>query len=308
MRGSSHGVTVGCVGMVARAETFAAALERVWAVQARERADPRVNPDCQSVLLHHGEKTPRAIVFLHGITSSPVQFHECAKFFHARGYNVCIARMPLHGHRNRLNTEHGTLTADQYKYYAERAVESARGLGEHLTLAGLSVSGVAAAWGAQTLVDVNLGVLIAPAFAPPGVPSKLLPMVIRVIRALPNLFLWWDFKKRARIGPTCSYPRFSTHALAECYKLGREISHLAADGPPAGRAILAVTNRLDMAVNNAVTADLLRAWRKHPSTHVREYQFGRELGRQHDIIGPYQPDARIDLVYPILFDLIDARA
>jgi hypothetical protein len=39
-------------------------------------------------------------------------------------------------------------------------------------------------------------------------------------------------------------------------------------------------------------------WRKHARTVLRNL---------HDIIAPYQPTARIDYVYPILFDLIDAR-
>src|SRR5262245_13622399 len=165
--------------MAARAETtFASALERTEAVLAHEREDARVNDECGSALLHHGERTSRAVVFLHGITSSPVQFHECARFFHTRGYNVWIARMPLHGFRNRLSTAHGSLTAAQFKHYAEDAVQRARGLGDHLTLVGLSVSGVVAAWGTQTLADVDLGVMIAPAFAPPGVSSKFLPFVI----------------------------------------------------------------------------------------------------------------------------------
>jgi hypothetical protein len=52
---------------------------------------------------------------------------------------------------------------------------------------------------------------------------------------------------------------------------------------------------------------MLRRWRKRATASVREYAFGAALGPLHDIIGPYQEHARVDYVYPILFDLIDAR-
>jgi esterase/lipase len=294
--------------MAANDASFEDSFERIRALKARQVADPRLNPDCQSLLFDHGATTRRAVVFLHGITSSPFQFRDLGMLFHSRGYNVFIPTMPYHGYRNRLTHDPERLTTTDYKDYAQDAVTAARGLGEHLTLAGLSVSGVAAAWGAQTLVDVDLAVLIAPAFAPVSLPQSLLPILTRLVTRLPNLFIWWDFKKRAAVGPICSYPRFSTHAMAECFKLGIEISRQAVHTKPASRSILAVTNARDPAVNNATTRALLHTWQSHQSASIRAHQFGPELGRLHDIIGPYQPDAHVDIAYPILFDLIDASA
>jgi alpha-beta hydrolase superfamily lysophospholipase len=288
--------------------TFEDSLAQVRARQHREAKDTRLNPHCRSTLLEHGHKTERVAVFLHGITSSPLQFHELGAHFHARGYNVLIPRMPRHGYSNRLTTDHGKLTSAEYKAYAADAVEMAEGLGENLTLAGLSVSGVITAWGAQTLAQVDLAVLIAPAFAPPNVPLRILPVLTRLALRLPNLFLWWDFRQRERLGPACSYPRFSTHALGECFKLGLETSYQAGHTQPASRSILAVTNAHDKAVNNAATRAVLDQWRSYGTSTVRAYEFGRDLGRLHDFIGPYQPEARVDVVYPILFDLINARA
>jgi hypothetical protein len=123
-------------------------------------------------------------------------------------------------------------------------------------------------------------------------------------KLLPNLFVWWDLRKRAAVGPACSYPRFSTHAMAEAFELGLEIYRAAQTDPPACQQILVVTNPRDMAVNNGATRAVIRRWRQHASANVHEYQFGRDLGPLHDIIGPYQPNARIDVVYPILLDLI----
>jgi carboxylesterase len=287
--------------------THAESLARIKALQARELADPRINPSCYSVVLEHGQRTPRAIVLLHGFTSSPVQFRDLGAAFHARGYNVLIPRMPGHGYQNRLTRDHGKLRAADYKSYASHAVASARGMGEHLSVAGLSVSGVLAAWCAQTRPDVDLAVPISPSFAPVRVPVQLVPILSRLTLRLPNLYIWWDIRKRQAVGTTCSNPRFSTYGLAEAFLLGYdEVYRVAARHPPAARSILSITNTGDTSVNNAATRAVVRRWREHSSTSLREYEF--KLHQLHDIIGPYQPHARVDYVYPILLELVDASA
>ena len=295
--------------MIIQRPEFAESVEMVRQLQARETADPSINAACHSVLFEHGDAARRAVVFLHGITSSPVQFVELGAAFHARGYNVLIPRMPRHGYADRLSRDQGRLTSTEFRQFASEAVDIGRGLGQHLTVAGLSVSGVLAAWCAQHRAEVDLAVPIAPAFAPFGVPLALVPALSRLALRLPNVFVWWDPRKRARLGPACSYPRFSTHAMAESFLLGAEVSAAARRSRPAAGAVLAVTTRRDPAVNNAATRAVLRRWRAHLGVDAQDYQFGPELGPLHDIIGPYQPNARVDVVYPVLLDLIDtARA
>ncbi len=263
-----------------------------------------MNPACGSILLEHGHAVPRAIAFMHGITSSPVQFRQLGEFFFERGYNVFISRMPRHGHLDRLTRDPARLTVAEYKAYASHTVDLARGLGEHLTVAGLSVSGTLAAWCAQTRPDVDLAMPISPAFGPYGVPFHLVPALVRLGKALPNLFVWWDIRRRAAIGPACSYPLFSTHAVSEAFQLGQEVYQTARTDLPAGKQLLVVTNPRDMAINNYATQTVVSHLRQRSPGFVREFAFGRDLGPLHDIIGPYQPNARVDHVYPILFDLI----
>ena len=77
--------------------------------------------------------------------------------------------------------------------------------------------------------------------------------------------------------------------------------------PPVScpEAKMGIAPRLaSMTVENASTRALIQRWREHNAI-VREYQFGRDIGPLHDIIGPYQPAARVHLVYPVVFDLID---
>jgi pimeloyl-ACP methyl ester carboxylesterase len=284
--------------------SYADSMERITDLQRREVADARINPACYSISLEHGHATPRAVVFLHGITSSPFQFRQLGEFFFSRGYNVLIPRMPRHGYLDRLTDDPARLTRTELQAYAADAVDIGRGLAEHLTIAGLSVGGVLAAWCAQTRSDVELAVPIAPAFAPYGVPFSLVPLLARLAGTVPNLMMWWDPIKRQKVGPPCSYPRFSTHAMAESFLLGLDVYRAASDHSPVARSILTVANPLERSVNNQATRAVVRRWRAHTS-NVRDFTFGRQVGRLHDIIGPYQPEARTDYVYPILFDLID---
>jgi carboxylesterase len=283
---------------------FEASVKRARELKRYEQASPKINPACGSILLEHGHAVSRAVAFMHGITSSPVQFRQLGELFFERGYNVFIPRMPRHGYADRLTRDQANLTVAEFKAYAAQTVEIARGLGEHLTVAGLSVSGVLAAWCAQTRSDVDLAVPISPAFGPHLLPFPLVPGLARLLKLLPNVFVWWDFRLRAAVGHPCGYPRFSTHAMAESFQLGLGIYRAARTDPPDCRQILVVTNPRDMAVDNSATRAVVRRWRAHLPIALREYQFGRDLGPLHDIIGPYQPKARVDTVYPILFDLI----
>jgi dienelactone hydrolase len=286
---------------------FQTAITHFQAITAHEHADPQINPACRSLLLHHTNTTPRAIVFLHGITSSPRQFADLGQLFFERGYNVLIPRMPKHGYTNRLTSEPKHLASEDFIGYATRAIEIATHLGEHLTLGGLSVSGSIAAWCTQQRPEVDLSVLMAPACAPFGVPIGLVRPLARLTGALPNMFVWWDPRQRARLGPACSYPRFSTHAMAAAFRIAADVYAQARHAPPSVRHILNITNSRDMAVNNGATRKLLRRWQDHGAL-VREHIFRGEVGHLHDFIGPYQPGARPDLVYPLLFELVDQRA
>src|SRR5438270_382813 len=123
---------------------------------------------------------------MHGITSTPVQFHDLGALFFAHGYNVFIPRMPRHGYADRLTADPARLTVAEYTAYARQTVELSRRLGDHLTLVGLSVSGVLAAWCAQTQPDLDLAVLIAPSFALHGVPLSVMPGLTWLAEQLPN--------------------------------------------------------------------------------------------------------------------------
>jgi len=192
------------------------------------------------------------------------------------------------------------LTAEELVTSGEEALDIAHGLGERVTVAGLSTSAVLAAYLAQHRSDVDEAVLIAPALAPKGMPDFVARRVTNLLLALPNTFLWWDpEKKAANPGPKQCYPRFPTHALAQVYRLGFLTSAEAGREKPRARSIVIVTTASDGAVNNGSVSGLGRRWTA-VGAEVRNYEFAASLGIQHDMIDPEQPYQRVAQVYPAL--------
>src|SRR5215210_6420850 len=94
--------------------------------------------DGGSLVLVHGRKTPRSVLLVHGLTNSPRQFRELGEQLYARGYNVYVPRLPEHGLRGADIALLATLTAEQYRDMADRAVDAAAGLGDSVMVIGLS--------------------------------------------------------------------------------------------------------------------------------------------------------------------------
>ena len=42
--------------------------------------------------------------------------------------------------------------------------------------------------------------------------------------------------------------------------------------------------------------------------HWMELDLGRQIGPLHDVIGPYQPNARVAEVYPVIVDAIETAS
>ena len=124
---------------------------------------PELNPVCRSILLTHGLRTERAVVFFHGYTNCPQQFSELGKIFYDMGYNVLIPRLPRHGLADRKVENLSPLKAEELRDCADISVDIACGLGQKVYVAGLSAGGTLSAWIAQNRSEVTRAVLIAPA-------------------------------------------------------------------------------------------------------------------------------------------------
>ncbi len=81
------------------AADYADALNRVRTIQQSE--GPELNPVARTILLTHGHRTERSVVFFHGLTNSPQQFRQLAEMAYELGYNVYVPRLPRHGMADR---------------------------------------------------------------------------------------------------------------------------------------------------------------------------------------------------------------
>jgi carboxylesterase len=279
--------------------------EAVQRVESKIAAEVNFFPDSHTILMTHGAKTAKTIIFVHGYPSSPAPFKEIAAQFFERGYNVLAMTMPYHGLADRMNTEHEKLKAEDFIRYADRVVNIACGLGDHVTMVGISCGGLVTGWAAQQMQDIDLAVLISPGFGFKAVPRFWTPLTAWAFRVLPNMYLWDDPQKKADNPRPYNYLRLSTHALGQILRLSRSIQVLAQQKAPAADSILVITNLNDPAVDNILTDEVVNLWRTRWAKEVQTYQFPSDLGLGHDIISVDDPNMNVPVVYSKLFELID---
>lgn len=281
------------------APSFDAALARVDALRALD--GPEILPQAHTALLHHGARTPLAVVLLHGFTNHPGQYREFAPLVFGRGANVLIPRMPEHGDRDRMTKRLKRLTAEMLIERAVTAVDAACGLGERVAVLGISSSGLLACYLAQFRGDLVQAIAVAPEFALLDLSRGQTRALAMAARLLPNAMLWWDPRVKNDMHPLTAYPRFSTRALAQTLRPAGEIEDQASR-TPLRSPVRAVINPADPAVNNAATIAAVAQWRSTGSDAQTIEIAG--LPRNHDIIEPDNPKARTALVYPRLLSLL----
>ena len=281
---------------------YATALRAFAALAARD--DDTIHDRGGSMLLAHGRPTARAVLFLHGLTASPMQCDALARKLHANGDSVIVPRLPGHGARDRLTTQLRDVPAQRLIDAAYEALAIARGLGTSVVVAGFSLGGLLAAWLAQH-ERIDHAVAIAPFLGVIGIPGAGTAALAATLRALPNAFLWWNLIQRERLMPDHGYARFPTHAIAEALGIATELHGLARATAPAARRITIVTNESEAAVNNGAARTLAAAWRAHDGVAVELHRMAG-LPRSHDIIESLRPGTVARRAYrtllPILHD------
>lgn len=283
------------------AESYQEALQLIDIFLSQE--PQKMNPLCRTQLMTHGTKTARAVILVHGYTSSPQQFQDLGRRFYESGCNVLIAPLPHHGLADLMTTAHGRLTAEELAAYADRTVDIARGLGKEVVMMGISTGGVTTAWAAQNRKDIDLAVIISPAFGFRKIPTFFSGALMNIYRFLPDAFEWWDPVLKEKVPPSHAYPFYSRHALTEILRLGFAVKKEAMLKPPAAGKMIVIFNSNDTMINNGMTMQMVDIWKSHRANLTTyEFEAGRKL--PHDLIDPAQPDQRIDIVYPRLMELI----
>ena len=282
------------------APDYAGALERMLRLEIQD--DGTISSVCRSRGLLHGKRTAHAVVLVHGLTNCPQQWAPFAELLYARGCNVLLPRMPRHGLTDRMTTEPSRLRAEELRDFADRIVDIAAGLGERVTVVGLSAGGIVGAWVAQHRPEVGKAVLIAPSLGFGQYGQWLQLLFMNVMLALPDVETH-RFSRTDRAMPY-AYVGWSSRALGEVLRLGVATARAGVARRPAGQHLIVVTNANDMAVSNQLTRQLVSIWQSRGLRRVEYYEFDREQQLEHDLIDPNNPKQRTDLVYPILLDLV----
>jgi pimeloyl-ACP methyl ester carboxylesterase len=290
-------------GLVSRpdpAPDYAEAVERLERLVALD--DERISPVCRTRGLLHGQPTGQVVILVHGLTNCPQQWAPFADLLFKRGCNVLLPRMPRHGLADRMTTEPGLLRAEELRDFADRVVDIAAGLGEQVTIVGLSAGGIVGAWVAQYRTEVARAILISPSLGFGKYAQWLQLVFMNLVLALPDVETH-RFNRIDRAMPY-AYVGWSSKALGEVLRLGVATARAAVVTRPACQHLVVITNANDIAVSNQLTRQLVSLWQSRGLRRVEFYEFDREQGLEHDLIDPNNPHQRVSLVYPILLDLI----
>jgi esterase/lipase len=285
------------------ARTYDEAMQRIAAVQAQDNNE--ILDICHTNVLTHGRKTERVIVLLHGFTNCPHQYEVLGQQLFALGYNVYIPRIPYMGYVGRTNAAQERMMAEDVIRLGDEAVDIAQGLGEHVTVFGLSGQGVLTGWLAQHRDDVDYAMVIAASLGYVELPSIYARPVTTLLLTVPNQYIWWDNTVKENIpGNPHAYAWFSTRAVAQYFRLGQLLLQEAGGStPPNAARILVVVNGNDRAVNYELLNELVARWQTN-GENVERYEFATSLNLPHDLIDPKETGAKIDVSYPLLIELI----
>ena len=289
-------------------QRYAEACDRVCRLVADE-GEP-INPRCHTSLLAHGEQTEQAIVFIHGFTNCPYQFHQLAELFYRQGWNTLSIRLPGHGFADRLTTALSGVRIQNLADSTTEGIDIGRGLGRRLTVLGFSLGGVLAAWAAQQRADIDHAVLVSPALGIQALPRARRHLAAHLLTRWPNFFQWWHpALKEQKVEPLHAYPRFGSRSLGAMLRFGLLVQQEDMRTRPKAGAISVITNPCDGVVDNRTTAQVVKTWRAHGAI-VQTHSFPPEWQLIHDLIDPLQPQQQTARVYPLLrqwCDLADSN-
>jgi len=200
---------------------FRESLLRIEEICQEEDARGDLSQAGRTILLHHDSKVENAIVFLHGFTSAPIQFLELGEKFYQRGFNVFIPRQPCHGFDDTSTLALQNYNAQVMVDFTSQVIDIAHGLGDRVTILGLSGGGTMATWAGQNRGDVYQAGSIAPMLGAGFIPAPLTRTLTKLLLRLPSYYMWWDPKQKAAnpLTEDYQYPGYPIHALGEVLRL-----------------------------------------------------------------------------------------
>lgn len=283
---------------------FEESLLRIEEICQEEDARGDLSQAGRSILLHHDRKVENVIIFLHGFTSAPIQFLELGGKFYQRGFNVYIPRQPCHGIADTTTLALKNYDAQVMVDFTGQVIDIVHGLGDRVTIIGLSGGGTMAAWAGQNRGDVYQAGSIAPMLGAGFIPAPLTRILTKLLLRLPDFYMWWDpaLKADNPLTEDYQYPGYPIHALGEVLRLAFAVETEAQRNTPRAGKVVMVSNANDVSVSNQKIDHLVSIW-KSKGDNMTHYQFPKELGLAHDFITPTRDGFRGDIVYPTLLEL-----
>ncbi len=283
---------------------FEESLLRIEGICQEEDARGDLSQAGRSILLHYDRKVENVIIFLHGFTSAPIQFLELGGKFYQRGFNVYIPRQPCHGIADTTTLALKNYDAQVMVDFTGQVIDIVHGLGDRVTIIGLSGGGTMAAWAGQNRGDVYQAGSIAPMLGAGFIPAPLTRILTKLLLRLPDFYMWWDpaLKADNPLTEDYQYPGYPIHALGEVLRLAFAVETEAQRNAPRASKVTMVSNANDTSVSNPKIDQLISIWRSK-GDRITHYQFPKDLGLAHDFITPTRDGFRADIVYPTLLEL-----
>ena len=286
------------------ARDYQEAMEKFSAIEKRESTLPLLE-EGKSRIFTHGKITGRAFVLLHGLTNCPEQFVPLARILFQSGANVFLPRARYAGYADPMNDVQGLQSGQDLLDQAAEGLDIAAGLGDRVTLVGLSGSAVAAAWMAENRDGIDSMLLLAPFFGLDGHPVWMIDFLSAVLSKAPNFYKWWNEDLKGSIPrPSYAYPRYGTRCMADTVQLSRNVRANSDKHPLQAGRLDILTTGTDRGANNRLTDQLAADWASKNPGRVTAFEFPEKEGVPHDMIDPHQPEAKIRIAYPKILELL----
>lgn len=209
-----------------------------------------------------------------------------------KGHNVLILRMPHHGLKSHSVSELKALKAEALQEHADGAIDLASGLGDKITVVGISGGGTVATWIAQHREDVDRVLALSPFYGVPQIPASLNTFLMNLASRLPNVSL----QNPAEPLREWVYRGEATRGIAAFMRLGRNVLASAENGAPHVSTLYFVTTVVDDTADNDYTTDLVGIWTE-AGAEVAAFEFAAAEDIPHNSVDPAADPARKALVY-----------